>query len=170
MKEKAAENSEEFLELIKKWQKLEDRTIASADTMLDAAKNPFLKMIMESIKHDSEKHKLIMQMIIDNITKEAVSISPEELNDMSGMLNNHMEAEAESLCLADAAYANSELFFTRFLLSYLIADESKHHGLISQLNDLKRATIATSTGARTHGYVDRPASDIERTSVRAGKT
>ena len=162
MKGRPAESSEEFLDLIKKWQKLEDKTIDSADAMIRKTNNQFLGMIMESIKLDSEKHKLIQQLIIDSITKEAISISPDELNEMSDMLNNHMEAEAESLCLADAAFAKSELFFTRFLLSYLIADEAKHHGLINQLNDLKRATIPTSSGARSFGYIERPPSDIER--------
>ena len=123
---------------------------------------------MESIKHDSEKHKLIQQMIIDSITKEAISISPDELSEMSDMLNNHMEAEAESLCLTDAAFAKSELFFTRFLFSYRIADEAKHHGLINELNDLKRETIPTSGGARSFGYLERPPSDIER-ATPAGK-
>ncbi len=168
MKERPLESSKEFLNLIKQWQKLEDKTIGSADAILHKTKNPFLSMIMESIKHDSEKHKLIQQMIIDGITKEAISISPDELNEISDMLNKHMEAEAESLCLADTAFAKSELFFTRFLLSYLIADEAKHHGLINQLNDLKRATIPTSSGARSFGYIERPASNIERTTL-AGK-
>lgn len=147
-KKEAVENSKEFLELIKKWQALEDKTIASATALMGKTANSIVKMIMEMIKHDSEKHKLIQQMIIDNVTKAAINISPDELAPLSDMLNSHMEAEAEALRIADAAIEKSELFFTRFLLSYLIADEAKHHGLISQLNDLKRAMISTSTGAR----------------------
>ncbi|MEW6117595.1 MAG: hypothetical protein AB1553_11970 [Nitrospirota bacterium] len=157
-----AESSKEFLALMEKWKALEDKTIASADSLMNKTGNSLVKMIMESIKHDSEKHKLIQQMIIDSLTKEAVHISPDELNALSDMFNKHMEAEAESLCLADAAFAKSELFFTRFLLSYLIADEAKHHGLINQLNDLKRAVVPTSTGARSYGYIERSPSDIER--------
>lgn len=161
-KKQPIENSEEFLKLIREWQALEDKTIASAEGVMKKTKNPLVKMTMDLIKHDSEKHKLVQQMIIDNLTKEAVHVDPDELNALSDMLNKHMEAEAESLCLADAALAKSELFFTRFLLSYLVADETKHHGLINQLNDLKRATIPTSTGARSYGYIEHPPSDIER--------
>ncbi len=58
---------------------------------------------------------------------------------MSDMLNKHMEAEAESLRLAHTALAKSELFFTRFLLSYLIADKEKHRALIDELNEFKGA-------------------------------
>ena len=144
MEGRPEESSEEFQNLMQHWQKLEDKAIGSADAMIRKASNPFFRVIMESIKHDSEKHKLIQQMIIDSITKEAIGINPDELNEMSDMLNNHMEAEAESLRLAHAALAKSELFFTRFLLAYLIADEAKHHDLINLLNDLKGATIPTS--------------------------
>lgn len=163
---KPIENSEDFLKLMKKWQSLEDKAIENADRIISKTNNQIVKMTMEMIKHDSEKHKLIQQAIIDNITKEAFHIGPDELNELSDMLNSHMEAEAESLCLADEAFKNSELFITRYLLSYLIADEAKHHGLMNQLNDLKRAAIATSTGARSYGYIERPPSEIERSHVK----
>lgn len=161
-RKKPIEESREFLNLIKKWQALEDKTIASAEGVLKRTGNPLVKMTMELIKHDSQKHKLVQQMILDNISKEAAHVDPDELLSLSEMLNKHMEAEADSLCLADEALAKSELFFTRFFLSYLVADEAKHHGLINQLNDLKRASISTSTGARSYGYIERPASTIER--------
>jgi hypothetical protein len=138
---KPIENSEEFLNLIKEWQSLEDKTIASAEELLGKTNNPL-------------------------VTKEAISIGPDELNALSDMLNSHMEAEADSLCLADEAFRNSELFTTRYLLSCLIADEAKHHGMMNQLNDLKRPTIATSTGTRFYGYIEMPPSDIERSHAR----
>ena len=169
MAKKPVEESREFLKLMKDWQVLEDRTIASAKAMKTKTKNPLVKTVMELILRDSEKHKLVQQMIVDNITKEAVHVDPDELMAISDMLNRHMEAEADSICLAEGALAKSELFFTRFFLSYLIADEVKHHGLINQLNDLKRATIPTSVSARTHGYIERAPSEIERSHGRRRK-
>lgn len=141
MKKKPVEESEEFLNLIKEWQALEDKTISNAEELISKSNNPLVKMTMDMIKHDSEKHKVMQQMIIDSITKEAIHLSPEELAPLSDMLNKHMEAEAKSLSLADAALEKSELFVTRYILSYLIADETKHHSLINKLNELKRATI-----------------------------
>lgn len=138
---KPVEESDEFLNIIKEWQALEDKTIASAEELLGNTNNPLVKMTMEMIKHDSEKHKVMQQMMIDSITKEAVHLSPDELAPLSDLLNKHMEAEAKSLTLADAALEKSKLFAIRYILSYLIADETKHHSLISKLNELKRATI-----------------------------
>jgi rubrerythrin len=163
---KPVEDSEEFINLMKKWQAMEDKTISSAEELMKKTNNSFVKMAMELIKHDSEKHKMLQQMIIDSITKEAIHISPDELDALSDMLNSHMEAEAESLCIAEDAYKNCELFTTRFLLSYLIADEAKHHGLLSQFNELKRASIPTSVSARSYGYIERPPSDIERSHIK----
>ncbi len=138
---KPAELSNNFLKIIKEWQKLEDSTIKFSSDMLKKSKNPLIRMTMEMIKNDSQKHKVMQQMLIDSLTKEALHLSPEELAMLSDGLNKHIAAEAKSLELADEALKNSELFITRYILSLLIADETKHHNLLGKLNELKRATV-----------------------------
>jgi len=138
---KPAEQSNQFLKIIRDWQKLEDETIKFSDDMLKKTKNPLIKMTMEMIKHDSQKHKVMQQMLIDSVTKQALILSPDDLNNLGDGLNRHMEAEARSVELADEALKNSELFATKYVLSYLIADEQKHHNLLSKLEDLKKATV-----------------------------
>ncbi len=71
------DNPEEFLGLLTDWQILEDKTIASAGEALNETSNPIVRMTMELIKHDSEKHKIILQMIRDTITKESMHLSPD---------------------------------------------------------------------------------------------
>ncbi len=138
---KAVELSKEFLDTIKEWQSLEDETIRHAEALLKKTNNKLIKMTMEMIKHDSQKHKQMQQMLIDSVTKEPFILSPEELNALGNGLNKHLAAEAKSLQLADEALQNSELFVTRYVLSYLIADEHKHHNLLTKLEELKRATV-----------------------------
>ena len=138
---KTAVSSNELLSLISEWQKLEDSTIKSADETISKTKNSLVKMTMEMIKNDSQKHKIMQQMLIDNLTKEAIHLTSDELAPLSAMLNKHMEEEARSLALADAALEKSQDFITRYILSYLIADETKHHALLNKLNELKRATV-----------------------------
>ncbi|MBI5740447.1 MAG: hypothetical protein HZA16_06970 [Nitrospirae bacterium] len=138
---KSAESSAQFLNTIKEWQKLEDDTIEFSSAMMKKTKNPIIRMTMEMIINDSQKHKAMQQLLIDSITKEAVHLNPDELAMLSDELNKHMAAEAKSLRLADEAMRNSETFITRYILSYLIADETKHHNMLSKLNDLKRATV-----------------------------
>ncbi len=135
------ELQEQFLKIIREWQKLEDDTIRYSDEMMKMTKNKLVRMTMEMIKHDSEKHKSMQQMLIDSVTKEPFILSPDDLNALGNGLNKHLAAEARSLELADEALLNSELFATRYVLSYLIADEQKHHNLLAKLNELKRATV-----------------------------
>jgi len=138
---KPAENSKEFLKTIKEWQKLEDDTIRFSEEMLKKSRNKLVRLTMDMIKHDSQKHKAMQQMLIDSIEKEPFVLSPDELNALGNGLNKHLAAEARSLELADEALLNSEMFVTRYVLSYLIADEQKHHNLLGKLNELKRATV-----------------------------
>jgi rubrerythrin len=140
-KKKAKETSAKFLSTIKQWQKLEDDTIRFSEEMLKKSKNSLVRITMEIIRDDSKKHKALQQMLIDSLTKEALHLSPDELAGLSNSLNKHVAAEAKSLEFADEALRNSNLFSTRYILSVLIADEAKHHKLLSNLNDVKRATV-----------------------------
>jgi len=140
-KGKPADMSGKLVKLLKEWQLLEDETIAHAESSIKKTKNKLVKMTMEMIKHDSQKHRAMQQMLIDSLTKEPFILSPDDLASLSEGLNKHLAAEAKSLELADEALQNSELFVTRYILSYLIADEQKHHSLLSKLNELKRATV-----------------------------
>ena len=138
---KTTESSKKFLEIIKEWQKLEDDTMNHAENLMHKTGNRLIKLTMEMIKHDSQKHKEMQQMLIDSLTKEALILSPDDLAVISDGLNKHLAAEARSLELADEALQNSEQFVTKYILSYLIADEQKHHSLLGKLNELKRATV-----------------------------
>ncbi|MCL5022819.1 MAG: hypothetical protein M1497_05575 [Nitrospirae bacterium] len=139
---KAAETTEEFLKVIREWKELEDKTIASAGELAKKEKNALVTATMEMITHDSEKHKVMLQMVLDNVTKEAVHLSPDELAPVVAMLNRHMEVEAKSIALANEALKKSGLAVTRYILSALLEDETKHHRQIHALNEeLKKATI-----------------------------
>lgn len=140
---KPPEITEEFLNIVREWQVLEEKTIESANNLISRTSgNPIVKMTMEMIKHDSGKHKAMLQMVLDNITKEAVHLSPDELASLSELLHKHMEIEAKSIDVASHALQRSELKITRHILSALLNDEKNHHSQIHELNEeLKRATI-----------------------------
>jgi len=64
-------------------------------------------MSMSSKKGYRKKRLKIMKdwqrLEDDSVTKEAIHLSPEELSSISESLNKHLQAEAKSLELADAA-------------------------------------------------------------------
>lgn len=120
-------------------------TIASADELISKANNPFVKMRMEMIKHDSGKHKEMLQWIINTLTKEAVHLTPEEMLPLSALLHKHLEVEAKSIELANNALKKIEIPIVRYILSALLDDEAKHHSQILMLNDeIKNATLSVA--------------------------
>jgi hypothetical protein len=92
---------------------------------------------MEMIKRDSEKHKIMQQFAIDNLTKEAFHLTPKELIPLGEVLEKHIQAEARSMGLANSAITMSRDYFTNFIVSYLMADEIKHHEMLTKLDHIK---------------------------------
>ncbi len=138
MKQKAAENLEELVATLKRWQEIETAAVSQTSAIMEKTKNPFIRLVMEIIRQDSVMHKRVQQVILDSLEKEAFSLTPEELADVWTLIEEHAEMEKETLVLAEKARRNCRLFAQRHLLTYLIEDEQKHDRLLAQLEDFKR--------------------------------
>jgi len=92
---------------------------------------------MEMIKRDSEKHKVMQEFVIDHLTKSAMELAPQDLIPLADVLEKHTQAEAKSMGLANNALTKSKDFFSNFMVSYLLADEVKHHEMLTRLDQIK---------------------------------
>ncbi len=128
---------EEVIESFKQWQNLEDETYSLAKDLQKKSANSFVKLIMEIIKRDSEKHKIMQQFVIDAFTKEAMHLTAEELMPLAEVLDNHIKAEAKSMGLANACIAGTKNYFANFVASLLMSDEVKHHEMLTTLDQVK---------------------------------
>jgi hypothetical protein len=136
----AQHTNDKLVQHFREWQNLENETGNLAEDLQKKTSNPFVKMIMEVIKRDSEKHKVMQQFIIDALTKEAVHLSPEELIPLSDVLDKHIKAEAKSMALANAcAIEESKNYFVDFIVEALMEDEAKHHSMLRTLDHMKGA-------------------------------
>ena len=138
MRQKAAENLEELVQTLKRWQEIETAAVSQTSAIMEKTKNPFIRLVMEIIRQDSAMHKRVQQVILDSLEKEAFSLTPEELAGVWTLIEEHAEMEKETLVLAEKARRNCRLFAQRHLLTYLIEDEQKHDKLLAQLEDFKR--------------------------------
>ncbi len=129
--------TEELAKIFKEWQTLEDDTIRLASDLFSKSDNSFIKVTMEMIKRDSEKHKSMLQFAIDAITKESVHLAPQDLIPLSDVLDKHIKAEARSMGLANTAMTKNKDVFTGYIISYLLADEAKHHEMLQRLDQVK---------------------------------
>jgi type III secretory pathway component EscV len=137
-KPKAAENTTELVSTLRRWQEIEDGSVAACSGLMDQTENPLIRLVMEIIRQDSVMHKKVQQVMIDSLEKQAISLTPEELGQIWESIEQHAEMEKETIALAEKARKNCRLFILRHLLTYLIEDEQKHDRLLAQLEDFKR--------------------------------
>ena len=135
---KAAENLEELIATLRRWQQIEGATVAHTSSIMEKTQNPLIRLVMEIIRQDSVMHEKVQQVILDGLEKEAFTLTPEELGEIWDLVEQHAQMERETIELAEKAHRNCRLFVHRHLLSYLIEDERKHERLLSQLEDFKR--------------------------------
>ena len=128
---------EALAKILQEWYALEDQTIKYSEELMKKSKNSFVKVIMEMIKRDSEKHKAMQQYAINHLIKEATILTPEDLVPLSDVLDKHVKAEAKSMGLANVALTKSKDFFTNFIISALLSDEVKHHEMLTRLDHIK---------------------------------
>lgn len=126
-----------FVDDISKWMELEDVTIAHCDRIKDSTENRLVEIIVDSIRSDSEKHKVMLGFITEALNG-TITLEPDELGELSVLLDEHLAIEKSSIEMAQREFENSRHFVIRHLLSYLLADEKKHYKLMSQLKDYQR--------------------------------
>jgi len=143
--EKVASRDREMLSLLRKWKGLEETTIKSCLAIIRKSSNPVIQALTNAIKSDSEKHKTILQLIIDSMTKRAIVLTSEDLADVSSLLDKHIGIEQAAIDMANNAIALSKDAIVIQLLKLILEDEKKHKKMASQMNDLKFRITARVT-------------------------
>lgn len=135
----SAEKKERFLANLDKWQRMESLSARTCSEVQKRSENTLIKMIAEVIRKDSESHIEVLKLIKDSLTKEALHLTPDELVEIWDLVDGYHNIEHKSVDIAQEAIRDSRLFEIRFLLTYLLEDESKHLKLLNQLDDFKRS-------------------------------
>lgn len=131
------ENIDNLINLLKRWQSIEDDSVRNTTEILKRTNNPIIHLIMEIIRQDSVTHRKVQQMIIDNFEKVPVCLDPEELINLWELITEHDEAERKTIELATYALEQNDSPIVKMLLEYLIADETKHDRLLTSLETFK---------------------------------
>ncbi|MDX1764894.1 MAG: hypothetical protein R3231_11285 [bacterium] len=126
---------------MKNWQKIEDASVESTTKIMSKTDNPVIKMVMEIIQRDSETHRRVQQMVVDTLTKQPVSLTPEEMGDVWEMVENHLLIERRMVGLVKEALEDlkgKKMVVQEYLLNYLMADETKHDQLLDNFEKIKK--------------------------------
>jgi hypothetical protein len=126
---------------MKRWQKVENASVASTSKVMDNTDNPVIAMVMEVIQRDSQMHHRIQEFIAESLTTRTMTLEPEELGKIWSMVEDHIELEKKTVELAEEALGalkGKKMLIQEYLLKYLLEDELKHNHLLEQLEAIKR--------------------------------
>jgi hypothetical protein len=137
-REKGPERVEEMIDSLREWQGIERKAMEQTAEIMEQTSNPFIRIIMEIIRQDSLMHHRVQQVIIDSLTREAVTLTPEEIGSIWDKIEEHDETEKEVIAIAQQLKDKAWTPIHKQLLDYLLTDEKKHDTLLEQLGELKK--------------------------------
>jgi rubrerythrin len=134
---KAAETSEEFAKSIRKWLGIERATISITKKMLQKVENPIVAALMDTIMRDSEKHKEILNLILEGLDGVTV-LNREDMGLLAEYIEKHAETEKTIVEMAEQTLKNVRNPIPKFLLEYLLVDEKKHDMIMDGLSVIRQ--------------------------------
>lgn len=141
------EAQERLVEVLRAWQRIENRSAAQAAEIVERTRNPVIRMVMEIIQRDSAMHYRVQQFIIDSFEDRAIALTVEDLERVWAFIQAHVESERKTDELATAAHdalVGTRNVVQRLLLAYLANDERKHDQLLEDLCLVKRGMFQSA--------------------------
>ena len=135
-KEELVKKRATFEKNIEKWIELEDLTVKSCETIMKKSSSIVVKAMMNAIKMDSQKHKDLLGVVLQCVDG-TVTLTPEELEMLSSLLEGHTKIEMDAINMAERAITDSKHFVVTHILKYILDDERKHFAIATDLNSFK---------------------------------
>ncbi len=135
------EVQQQILDNMKRWQKIENASIASTGNIIEKTDNPIVRLIMEIIQRDSQMHYRVQEFIASTLEGKAVALSPDEVAKVWSMIAHHIELESQTIKLAEEALSalrGKKMLVQEYLLDYLLIDERKHSEILKNLEQIKK--------------------------------
>lgn len=135
------EIQEEIVSNMRRWQKIENASVASTGNVIEATENPIVRIIMEIIQRDSQMHYRVQEMIADSLESKSLTMTPEELAEVWDKIEKHIELEKKTVEMAEKAISalkGKKMVVQEYLLDYLLIDENKHNKILDTLGTIKK--------------------------------
>lgn len=122
------------------WQKIEDAAIKNTQDVISKTDNAVIKLVMEIIQNDSRNHRKVQEFVESTFTKQAVSLSTDDLATVWDVIQKHNDTEQKMLANVNEALESlkgKKMIVQEYFLNYLKQDEQKHNDLLASLEKLK---------------------------------
>lgn len=130
-----------IIENMRRWQKIEDASVMQCSEIIVKTKNPLIRMIMEIIRADSQRHYAVQEFIANGLESSTIAISPDEIAEVWDMIQKHIEMEKKTEDLARESLEmlkGKKMVVQEYLLDYLMKDESKHDFMLENLEAIRK--------------------------------
>ena len=144
---KTKDIQENLVKTMRHWQGVERQSIASTGAVIGKTTSPLIHLVMEIIQRDSQLHHHVQQFIIDSIESTPVAITPEDMHEISSMIDAHLKLEEEMVGSVNAAIdqvRGKRMGIQEYLLNFLVEDEKKHANLLTSLATIKSGLYKVS--------------------------
>ncbi len=135
------EVQEQIVDNMKRWQKIENASVASTGAVIEKTDNPVMRLVMEIIQRDSQMHFRIQELIADSLESKTITMTPEDLASVWDLVEKHIRLEKKTVELANeslAALKGKKMVVQEYLLDYLRIDEEKHDKVLASLETIKK--------------------------------
>lgn len=123
------------------WKKIENASVASTGQVIEKTTNPVIRLVMEIIQHDSQMHYRVQEFIQRSLKEKAVSMTPDELEKVWKLVENHIKIEEKTMKMAKASLESlkkRKMVVCEYLINYLLKDEKKHNDLLAEMATIKK--------------------------------
>jgi bacterioferritin (cytochrome b1) len=97
---------------------------------------------MEIIQRDSQMHYRVQEWIADSLSGKPVTLTPDEIGAVWGLVEEHIKVEQKTIDLAKEAIeligGSKTMQVQSYLLEYLLEDEEKHDKLLERLEAIQK--------------------------------
>lgn len=130
-----------IIDNMRRWQKVENASVASTGSVIAKTDNPIVRMVMEIIQRDSQMHYRVQELIADSLESKTISLTPDELAEVWDMIEKHIKLEEKTIELANEAkkaLKGKKMVVQEYLIDYLLIDEQKHNDILATLETIKK--------------------------------
>ena len=135
------ETQQALIANMKKWQKIEDASVASTGNIIAKTDNALIRLVAQIIQADSQLHRRVQEFIVCSMTHDPVTLTPDELGEIWGSVEQHIAIEKQMVGFVRetlAALKGKHMVVQEYLLNYLHEDEKKHDLLLESLEKIKK--------------------------------
>jgi len=126
---------EELIRFLQEQVKLEEEIVESMGRTLDMITNPVAKGVLKGISLDSLKHAEIYKAAIE-VASVPQALTEQEFYRLKQDVKRHIENEERVIGRLKKAIEETRNEKVKFLLQSIVADEERHHALLSEIMDI----------------------------------